>query len=227
MNCLILEDQPPAQRLLAGYLERVDHLQLTATFARATSALPLLQSGNIDLLFLDVHLPEMSGLDFLRSLEQPPPVILTTAFPNYALEGYDLKIVDYLLKPFAFPRFLQAINRVPAAAPASSVIPQKTSLFIKDGHHFVRIPIAEILYIHSEADYTEIHLPAKRLISKQSLKYWLDQLPATHFVRVHRSYIVHLRRVEKILTDRVMLMEKREVPVGRTFREDLLRRISQ
>ncbi|MEM1359426.1 MAG: LytTR family DNA-binding domain-containing protein [Bacteroidota bacterium] len=226
MNCLILEDQPPAQRLLAGYLERVDHLHLVATFAKATSAMPLIQSGSIDLLFLDVHLPGLSGLDFLRTLEQPPPVILTTAFPDYALEGYDLKIVDYLLKPFSFQRFLQAINRVPSAAPSNSTALPKTSLFIKDGHHFVRIPIADILYIHSEADYTEIHLPKKRLISKHSLKHWLDQLPTTHFIRVHRSYIVHLRRVEKILTDRVLLVDKREVPVGRTFREELLRRIS-
>lgn len=223
ITCLIIEDQPPAQRILLKYIADLGTLDCRGTYTSALDALPDLQQQRIDLLFLDIHLPKMSGLDFLKSLTHPPQVILTTAFPDYALEGYELDVVDYLLKPFSFPRFVKAVAKVsqrdvPVAAPP-------TELFVKSGYEYIKVDPAELLYIHSDADYTELHLPKRQLLSSEPLRHWLDTLDGQQFLQIHKSYIVNRAHIERVSGSRVHLKGGHRLPIGRAYKAEFVRLI--
>lgn len=220
MNCIIIEDQPPAQRILKKYIDDIGILQLEGTFSDTLQAMDCLKSTAIDLMFLDIHLPKISGIDFLKSLPHPPHVILTTAFSDYALESYELDVVDYLLKPFSFQRFIKAIAKVPTTTTTST---PRNELFIKSGHEYIKIPISDILYIKSDADYTEIYLPKKKYLSSESLQHWLSFLQPYPFHRIHKSYIVHLSKIEKISGNRVFLPSEHILPIGRAYKESFMR----
>lgn len=220
MNCIIIEDQPPAQRILKKYIEDVDFLHLKGVFSDTLQAMDFLKTHAIDLMFLDIHLPKISGIDFLKSLAHPPQVILTTAFPDYALESYELNVVDYLLKPFSFQRFVKAIAKIPASSVPTT--PQK-ELFVKSGYEYIKIAIDDILYIKSDSDYTEIHLSDKKYLSSESLQHWLEVLQASAFHRIHKSYIVHSSKIEKIAGSRVHVSPTHILPIGRTYKEDFMR----
>ncbi len=225
MNCIIIEDQPPAQRILQKYLDDLGTWQLRGTFSDALQAMEILKAETIDLIFLDIHLPKLSGIDFLKSVPHPPAVILTTAFPDYALESYELDVVDYLLKPFSFQRFVKAVSKVPvlnAAEPrpeASPVQPARTEIFIRTGYEHIRIATDEILYIKSDADYTELVLPHKKHLSSEPLRNWLDILGRPQFVRVHKSYIVNTTRIVKVLGNQIYLNNKTVIPIGRAYKD--------
>lgn len=224
MNCIIIEDQPPARRLLTDYVAKVDYLHLLDTFTGATGALTLLRENRVDLMFLDIHLPGVSGLDLLRGIRRPPAVILTTAFPDYALDGYDLQVVDYLLKPISLPRFLRAVERVPRETAQGDT--DTRSIFIKAGRDYVRLPVADLCYIRSHADYTELHLvDGNRHISARRLRYWLERLGTAGFQRVHKSYLVQLRHITRLSGNELVLGGGARVPVGRAFKERLLGRM--
>jgi DNA-binding LytR/AlgR family response regulator len=231
MNCIIIEDQPPAQRILQKYIADTGTLTLKGTFSDALQAMEFLKSEKVDLIFLDIHLPRISGIDFLKSLPQPPPVILTTAFPNYALEGYELNVVDYLLKPFSFQRFVKAISKVPSVTgqPAGQREMEdkqqiRKEIFIKSGYEHIKITVDDILYIKSDADYTEIHIPGKKMLSQQSLSYWTEILVPSQFVRVHKSYIINSSKIEKIVGNRIHLSDQTVIPVGRAFKDGFTKR---
>ena len=228
MNCIIIEDQPPAQRILKQYIEDIGSLQLRATFSDAIQAMNLLQSEAIDLIFLDIHLPKMSGIDFLKTVPHPPAVILTTAFPDYALESYELDVVDYLLKPFSFQRFVKAVSKVPlrdhADQKQAGSDDHPSELFIKSGYEHLRIAIADILYIQSDADYSEIVTPHKKYLSSEPLKNWVDTLDNAQFVRVHKSYIVNTSKIVKVLGNQLYMTNGTVVPIGRVFKEDFAKR---
>lgn len=220
MNCIIIEDQPPAQRILKKYISEVASLQLEGVFSDTLQAMDCLKTQPIELMFLDIHLPKISGIDFLKSLAHPPQVILTTAFPNYALESYELNVVDYLLKPFSFQRFVKAIAKVPTAT--LSTTPPK-EIFIKSGYEYIKICLEDILYLKSDSDYTEIHLSDKKYLSSESLNHWLQVLAAFPFQRIHKSYIVHASKIEKIAGNRVFLAPNHVLPIGRVYKEDFMR----
>ena len=180
MNCIIIEDQPPAQRILKKYIKDIGYLNLKATFPDAIQAMAFLKLEAVDLIFLDIHLPKISGIDFLKTLPNPPHIILTTAFPNYALESYEYNVVDYLLKPFSFQRFVKAVSRVPLKkedTQKKETIEDKKQvpkeIFIKSGYEHIKITINDIVYIKADADYTEIFVPEKRYLSSEPLRYWL------------------------------------------------------
>ena len=225
MNCIIIEDQPPAQRILQKYLEDLGSLQLRGTFSDALQALELLKAEPIDLIFLDIHLPKLSGIDFLKSIPRPSAVILTTAFPDYALESYELDVVDYLLKPFSFQRFVKAISKVPAPSAteprpeATKPHPARSEIFIKTGYEHIRIATDDILYIKSDADYTELVLSHKKHLSSEPLRNWLEILDPHQFTRVHKSYIVNTARIVKILGNQIYLNHEAVVPVGRAYKD--------
>jgi DNA-binding LytR/AlgR family response regulator len=226
MNCIIIEDQPPAQRILKKYIEDIGSLELKATFANAIEAMDFLRVSPIDVIFLDIHLPKMSGLDFLKSLPQPPAIILTTAFPDYALESYELDVVDYLLKPFSFPRFVKAVSKIPVKTTEQTANHQpglRKEIFIKSGYEYIKVSLDELLYIKSDADYTEIHLHKKRHLSSESLRHWVEQLPA-HFYRLHKSYIINTHKIEKIVGNQVYLQHGVIIPIGRAYREAFMSR---
>lgn len=228
MNCIIIEDQPPAQRILKKYIEDIGTLALKATFSDAIQAMDFLKTNPVDLIFLDIHLPKISGMDFLKTLTHAPHIILTTAFPDYALESYEFSVVDYLLKPFSFQRFVKAVAKVPVKSinPTSEIQPEKSrkELFIKSGYEYIKIIIDDILYIKSDADYTELFVGDKRHLSSESLRYWLENLDERQFTRIHKSYIINTDKVEKITGGQVYLIEDIVLPIGRAYKEEFVKR---
>lgn len=231
MHCIIIEDQPPAQRILKKYIEDVGSLQLNATFTDAVQAMEYLKTESVDLIFLDIHLPKISGIDLLKSMPHLPPVILTTAYSDYALESYEFDVIDYLLKPFSFQRFVKAISKVPAkdTSKAQSTIsenhsPTRPEIFIKSGYEHIRILVDEILYIKSDADYSEIFLPDKKHLSSDPLRKWLEILDSHRFTRVHKSYIVNTSRIVKVMGNQLYMVNEAVVPIGRAFKDDFTER---
>ncbi|MCI4668590.1 MAG: LytTR family DNA-binding domain-containing protein [Bacteroidia bacterium] len=226
MNCIIIEDQPPAQRILKKYIEEIGSLELKGVFSNALQAIDFLKMEPVDLIFLDVHLPKMSGIEFLKTLTEPPAIILTTAFSDYALEGYELDITDYLLKPFSFQRFVKAVNKVPGKdmlQGTSNPTPAK-DLFIKSGHDYIRIELEDLLYIKSDADYTELYTEEKKYLSSEPLRNWVQNIGNEQFVRVHKSYIVNTSKIEKISGNQIYLIKGGVIPIGRVYKEEFLNR---
>lgn len=223
MTCIIVEDQPPARRMLRQFITDVDDLRLVGEFGDALQAMDWLNAHQTDLVFLDVHLPKLSGMDLLRTLQDPPHVILTTAFPDFALESYEYNVVDYLLKPFSFARFAQAVTKAQAlhTLPAAET-EEPQELFLKSGYEYVRVTVADVRYIHSDADYTEFHLPGRKLLSPEPLRHWLETLDPGRFVRIHRSYILHLDHLDRVAGGRAHLTDGTTLPIGRAHREAFL-----
>jgi DNA-binding LytR/AlgR family response regulator len=231
IRCIIIEDQPPAQRVLQKYVGEMNNMELKATFADAIKAMDYLKTEPIDLIFLDIHLPKISGIDFLKALHHKPHVILTTAFSEYALESYEYQVLDYLLKPFSFERFVKAVSKIPAPnlsrqAQEQEPVLQSASevIFIKSGYEHLRIAVGDIFYIQSEADYTEIFTSDKKHLTSHSLKHWLQTLPTGRFTQVHKSYIVNTQQIVKVSGNRIYLDQETFVPIGRAFREDFIER---
>ena len=220
LKALIIEDQLPAQRILMTYIEQMPDLTLTGAFTNALDATPFLQNQQIDLLFLDINLPKLSGISFLKNLPAPPKVIITTAYPEYALEGFELDVTDYLLKPFSFERFHKAVMKVKDQQVA------KTSpefVFIKSDKEFFKVELKEIRYLKADDNYVKIITSEKTHIQAGSLQSWEEQL-AHDFVRVHKSYLINLSKVDKVSGNRVFINGE-EIPIGRAYREGLLKRI--
>jgi DNA-binding LytR/AlgR family response regulator len=222
MNCIIIEDQPPAQRILKKYVKDYGALNLKGCFSDAIQAMEFLKSEEVDLIFLDIHLPKISGFDFLKAMPKLPHIILTTAFPDYALESYEFNVVDYLLKPFSFERFVKAISKVPfknQSSAKSKNVNIRKEIFIKSGYEYLKIVIDDIYYIKSDTDYTEIVLPEKKCLSSEPLRYWLETLDNFQFLRIHKSYIINTSKIEKVVGNQVHLTEQIVIPIGRAFKE--------
>lgn len=229
MKCIIVEDQAPAQRILKRYIEDMGSLKLVGTFSDAIKALDYLRAHQVDLMFLDINLPKMSGIDLMRNVGDLPQIILTTAYSEYALESYEFSVVDYLLKPFSFQRFIKAINKVQKTARDTNqantqVSDRKADIFIKSGYDHVRVNLEEVLFIRADVDYTEIYFLEKKLLTSESLKNWLEKLDTNCFVRVHRSYIVNMEKVEKVSGNEIILRNKKAIPLGRAYRQDFVER---
>lgn len=233
-HCIIIEDQRPAQRILQRYIDDIAGLELDGSFSDPLTALDFLREHTVDLIFLDIHLPKLSGMDFLKILPYKPKVILTTAFPEYALEGYEFDVVDYLLKPISFERFLKAVSKViypaetPRSAPEQPEIttpsPEHPYVFVKSDKTIIKLSFDEIIYIKADDVYTWVHTTDKKYFLSYSLKYWLEVLPETEFCRIHKSYIVHLVHIDKIEGNRVFTAEG-VLPVGRHYRQEFMERI--
>lgn len=219
LNCIIIEDQPPAQRILQTYINDVEILSLKGTFPDAIKAKEFMDTESIQLIFLDIHLPKISGLDFLKSFENHPKVILTTAFSEYALESYSFNVVDYLLKPISNERFSQAISKLKQSISETISIPK--SIIIKTGHQHIRIKHSEILYIKSDSDYTEVTTLEKTYLSKDSLKQWLEKLDANLFCQIHKSYLINTEHLEKVSAN-IVYLSNTSLPIGRAFKKKFM-----
>ncbi len=224
LNCLIIEDQLPAQRVLKTYISDLPVLNLAGTCVNAIEATEFLQQNQVDLIFLDINLPKISGISFLKNLPEPPKIIITTAYPDYALEGFELDVADYLLKPFSFERFHKAVVKV---LNHSNSAAQNNSefIFIKSDKEFHKLNLASILYIKSDDNYVKIFTEKEMHMQTGSLQSWVKTLPA-HFIRVHKSYLINLSKVDKLSGNRLFVAGK-EIPVGRSFREALLKTITE
>lgn len=223
-KCLIIEDQLPAQRILQTYLEEIPELELIATCTSPVEAMQHLKNHNIYVIFLDIHLPKISGLNFLRSLKNPPHIVITTAFSEHALEGFELDVADYLLKPFSFERFFKAVTKVVQptrlTGELSKEVAPDTFMYIKVDKAVQRIEFNDLHYLKSDGDYVWLMCDEKRYFLQQSLKYWQNALPGTQFIRIHKSYIVNLSSVLKIEGNEVIVKDAR-LPIGRMYRDML------
>ncbi|WP_116108655.1 LytR/AlgR family response regulator transcription factor [Lewinella sp. IMCC34191] len=223
LNCLIVDDEELARRLVCSYCDRLPDLRVVGEAAHPLAAMERLRKVSVDLLFLDIQMPNMTGLDFLRTLRQPPAVILTTAYSEYALEGFELDVVDYLVKPFAFERFVMGVNkardyRFPEKH-LTSAPPQKEATYqlVRADRKTYRIPHSEIHYIESMREYVAYHTDKGRTLSLGSLKQLEDELP-DRFLRVHKSFIVATDRVEALEGNQLRIGEAL-IPIGGSYRE--------
>lgn len=240
IRCLVVDDEELARALLGNYIGRLPHLQLAASCANPLEALAVLQQQPVDLLFLDIQMPELTGIEFLRTLPRKPVVIFTTAYAEYALEGYALDVTDYLLKPFSFERFLQAVNKAiariqakpanpPTISPATAPPPEtpepaKDYLLVKADHKVHRLRYDDILYIQSMREYAAFYTSSGRILSLNALKTLEETLPPERFIRIHKSYIVAIAKIDA-LEGNMVQVGKEKLPVGANYREELVRRV--
>ena len=222
IRCIIVEDEPLAVKVLTDYISQVPFLELQKTFKDAILATDYLHSNTVDLIFLDIHLPKLKGMAFLKTLNNPPAVIITTAYHQYAVEGFNLNVTDYLLKPIEFERFLVAVNKVRTTRtekPASSEGTEKKDfIFINVQKKKVKIHFSEIVYIESQREYIKIVTTKKEFLSKMGTNEIEDMLPTSQFKRIHRSYIVSLNKIDSYTADTVEVNGV-FIPIGRGYRD--------
>mgnify|MGYP001801175046 CR=1 FL=1 len=231
IKCIIVEDELPAQKILISFIKDIPSLSLTATFNNALEAMDFFQKNEVDLMFLDINLPKLSGLNFLRSINNSPKVIITTAYPNYALDGFELDVMDYLLKPFSFERFIKAVNKFPKESSHETTIHEQVQsadekqdhIFIKMDRSHQKVYLTNILFIESDKDFVKLHQQDKFFMELQSLKFYEHSLP-DNFIRVHKSYIVNKNKIETVESSR-LIIDKHVIPIGRNFKEQLFKKI--
>ncbi|PPK95044.1 LytTR family two component transcriptional regulator [Nonlabens xylanidelens] len=239
MNCIIIDDEAAARTIVAHLCSQVDNLDVIEEFPNAISAMKFLNRNDIDLIFLDLHMPDFSGFDFIETLKNPPKIVLTTSDKNFAIEafGYDC-IVDYLLKPITFPRFLKSVQKAQkekvtprvAAAPAAPVVKESTALVEKElyvniDRRLVKILFEDIYLIEAKGDYILIKTEKKNYTVHSTLKKIVEKLPDSLFLKVHRSYIINFKKIIDI-EDNSVLIAKNVIPISRSNRPELMRRLN-
>jgi len=232
IKCIIVDDEPVAREILENHLGKLGHIRVLASCKNAMEAFQAVNTQAIDLVFLDINMPEISGLSFARSVSKDLKIIFTTAYRDYAVDGFDLKAVDYLLKPISFERLMQAINKFQEESPAvkrEDHVDEKTeineSMFLRSDRKMVKVNFAEILYIESLSDYIKIHMTDQKvLVTRESLSNIEARLPRDNFLRTHRSYIIALAKVDSYTSDTIE-MGKYEIPISRSHREVVMQRL--
>jgi len=227
IKCLIIDDEPLAQKVIKRYAEKLSFIEIVCECNNAIEAIEVLHNQKIDLLFLDIEMPKLTGVEFLKSLKNPPLVIITTAYSDYAVQGFELDVVDYLMKPFSFDRFLKAIQKAEnlmgnREADRQKYEPEKTEedyIFIKSSKKTYKIYRREILYIEALGDYVKIFLQDKMIVSYQSLKNIENLLPHKQFPRIHKSYIISLAKIELIEVNQIKIRDK-IIPIGTNFKAE-------
>ncbi|MFA9392829.1 MAG: LytR/AlgR family response regulator transcription factor [Prolixibacteraceae bacterium] len=225
IKCITIDDEPLALKQMVSYIEKTPFLELCASFDNAFSAIDFLQNNDVELMFVDINMPDLSGMDFVKSLERPPRVIFTTAYSEYAMEGFKVDALDYLLKPISYADFLKAANKANVwfGKNESEVSVLKTDeefMLIKSEHKIIRINLSDIKYIEGMREYVRIHLlNQKPIMTLLSMKKVEESLPNAEFMRVHRSYIVNLKRITTIERMRIIFDEKVYIPVGDQYKE--------
>jgi len=225
IKCIVVDDEPLAIKVLENHIMKVPDLELVSTFDNPISAGHFLQNSSIDLLFLDIQMPEVTGIDFIKNTIIQPKVILTTAYREYALEGYELDIIDYLLKPISFIRFYKSINKykaLHAAANANHAATEMDStldhIFVNSNKRMLRIEFNNMLFIDSIKDYVRIHTTDEVIITKDKISTFVLKLPS-YFLRVHRSYIINTKKIAALTSKDVVLLGGMEIPIGASYKE--------
>lgn len=244
IKCLIVDDEELARNLVENYIKRLPHLEVVAKCANPLEAMQVLQKEQVDIMFLDIQMPELTGIEFLKTLAQKPLIIFTTAYKEYALESYEYDIVDYLLKPFRFERFLQAVNKASnllkkettetTTTPTTSInttnttsensTPTKDYILVKSEFKVFRIFYKDILYIESMKEYVAYHTKEGRTLSLGSLKKLQTDLPSQQFIRIHKSYIANIDRVAALEGNMVHIGDKK-LPIGASYKEEVMKRV--
>jgi len=229
LKCIIADDEPIARQIVANYCDAIPHLEIVAQCKNAFEVLEVLQNEAIDLLFLDINMPKLSGLSLLKTLQQRPAVIITTAYSEYAIEGFELNVTDYLLKPFSLERFLQAISKVKnTKSLVQEVTLSKTEekqkfIFVKSDKKLLKLNFDAVNYIEAYGNYIKIYTDKMILVS-ETLSHFLEKLP-NQFLRVHKSFIINFEKLKLIDGNRIVLQNNSKLPIGKSYRKDVLEKI--
>lgn len=231
INCIIVDDEPVAREILENHLGKISAIHVVGSCKNAIEAFNLINSHKIDLIFLDINMPEISGLSFARSINKNIKIIFTTAYREYAIDGFDLKAVDYLLKPISFERIFQAINKyknenlvIKPETTADIPLEQNDFIFVKSDRKMIKINFTEVNYIESLADYLKIHLNDKTILTRETITSIEAKLPKRDFLRIHRSYIISISRIESF-TNEFVEINKKAIPISRSYKNDVKLRL--
>ncbi len=222
IHCLIIEDEHGAQEVLQNYVDKTPFVNCLGIYESGLDV-PSQELDEADFLFLDIQLPELNGLSFLRTLSNPPKVIITTAYPDYAVEAFEEAVVDYLVKPFSYERFFKAVNRLQVTK-AQENNENTKQLFIYADKAIYKVNVDDIVFLKSEVDYVEVVTKDKSILVLDSLRNWEEKLHNSNFVRIHRSYIINMDKIEKVLGNQVFIQDI-IIPIGKTYKNNFLKRI--
>lgn len=228
MNCIAIDDEPKALEVIERYCQKSDLVDLKATFREPVKAIQYLNREKIDLIFLDINMPDITGIQLIQTLATKPMVIFTTAYSNYAVESYNLNAVDYLLKPITFERFLAAVNKASNLVSLQSKPIAKDdgagTVFIKSGPHTYQVKISDILYLEKDGNYITVHLKDKQILIRENMGDIFDLVPPAEFVRVHKSFVVAVKHIAMIEVHQ-LIINGQKIPIGSTYRESLRGRL--
>ncbi len=220
---LVVDDEPIAHRIIEGYCKDLPHLELAGHCYNAFEAMQFLNQHHVDLMFLDINMPKLKGFEFLKTLQNPPKVVVTTAYKEFALEGYELNVADYLLKPFSFERFVAAVNKaithpqINTFSVTTDPDPKDKRLFLKGDKKYHQVALSDILYIEAYGNYTKVHLSKEMIITHEKVSSYEDMLPSENFIRVHKSFIVAVDKINLIEGNQIKI-EDHSIPIGQTYR---------
>ncbi len=231
MNCIIVDDEPLAREILEEYIGRLSFLHLKGSCKNAFETIELLKKEEVDLIFLDIQMPDFTGMQLYKTLKKKPMVIFTTAYSEHAVEGFEVDAVDYLVKPFSFERFIKAVNKAANLKEMSDTVQSRQNetiesefIFVKDGNKTIKINLDDILYLEGMKDYVKIVLRDKYILSLISMQKMSERLPESRFMRVHRSYIVPFSKIDHIERNRLVIGET-WIPIGKNYRDEFFKRI--
>jgi DNA-binding LytR/AlgR family response regulator len=229
-RCLIVDDEPLARALIRGHVEKLENFEIVAECGDAMKALNILREKQVDLIFMDIQMPQITGIEFLKTLKHTPKVIITTAYREYALEGFELDVVDYLLKPITFERFLKSVNKFYQTNPdevqlvsraSSEKIADESFVYVKENKKIIKVYLSEIKYIEGLSEYVQIHTDKRKIITKTSMTQMEEKLLSENFLRIHKSYIVSVSKIEAFTANTIEINGK-ELPIGRSFKNAVL-----
>lgn len=228
IRCLIVDDEPLARSILREHISATSDLELVADLSSATEVIPIIRARKIDVIFMDIHMPVISGLDFIRMDQNLPPVILTTAFSEYALESFLYNVIDYLVKPITFERFLQSIHKLRSVTKAAPPLPPKPQhFFLKSGYLIEQILREDILYVESLSNYCSFHVGKKKIVSYLSIKEIMSQMDDADFIQVHKSFLVALKHIRQIQHDVITMSDHSKLPLSKSYKEAFFRKVEE
>lgn len=223
INCIIVDDEPLAIKLIASYVENMATLNCLQTFTNPLTAIQFIRANKVDLVFLDIQMPELSGVDVARIIDDEVKVIFTTAFPNFAIEGFELNAVDYLVKPVSFSRFVTSVDRViDTAKVTGQATESKDYIFVKTEYRLQKVDTKDVFYLKGSGDYCTIHLSDEKIMTLEKLKSFAERLSPSKFSRVHKSYIVAIDKINYIEKNRIYIQDE-VIPIGSTYEEKFRR----
>jgi DNA-binding LytR/AlgR family response regulator len=228
IRSIIVDDEPLARELISGYLEKIENIEMVAACGNAMEAFQIIKEKKIDLIFLDINMPQITGIDFVRSLSNPPKVIIITAHKEYALEGFELDVIDYLLKPVSFSRLLKAIDKFYSHTNNANPVLEGSSrkeeefIYLKENKKVIKVFLSEIDYIEAMGEYCQVFVEGRRIIPKISIKTMEDMLSEKEFIRIHKSIIVPFKKITAFSASTIEINKKKELPIGRSYKNSVL-----
>lgn len=227
-NCIIADDEPIARQILENYVDAIPYLNVVASCKNAFEVIEVLQEQEVDILFLDINMPKLSGLSLLKALQKRPNVIITTAYPEYAIEGFELSVTDYLVKPFSLERFIQAVQKVSKTPTSETIVVNKQeekpkSIFVKSDKKIMKLNYDEIYHAEAYGNYVKIYAD-KMILTPQTLSDFLEKL-SSNFIRIHKSYVINFNHLKMIDGNQIILQNDAKLPIGKSYKKELLDRL--